>query len=658
MTTPAPILRLESDPGLLTNRRMTLEIGVGLAHLSGRRLSMPWDDLIGSAPGHRPATAGADGAPAVLPSVFDLWDVPVDVVSIEEWADVEQASTYDSIDWGPFMHCVYLADDDPVPHPGVRDFANGRTRYVRLPETDGPVSVAGRPLSFYSYFFHSTGQTRRDLLGTLERLTLKAPYRDLAQHIAGDLGDVNVAHVRRTDLVRGIRAYAGVSPERIAETLASVLPTDETLVIATEADSSSTLFDPIRRRFADVVFMSDVILGEHGEAFRSLPFSEDNALGAITQEVAARGCRFVGTMGSTFTSLIHRRRCQRDPDAPFLFTADYTPRGPTFVDGAYLDRRPGRYSWNRIAYGFGPAPLAWMREWPEAVRSADDEPTTPSDRLGDPPASVHAVVCTDTNPYGDWQCQLQEHTWHRVRQPGELVRLVATPNGEKVPSTTHARLVTTSARNDHPDAPGNYPGFNRLWSMLEWIDLERPTGSVLILDSDFVFRGPVLGHAAPGLVVVQQWYDRGAVAALQSRLAPFLGDAVGRLRPITWPLLIDVGDLRRILPRWIELTALLRRASELWESDMFGFAGAVAEAELDVRFENLGAWMNWPERFVAGAPIIHYCQEVTARDGSPMWNKRRYSPWEPLGLDPNDAALDYCRDFLHLLDDYVRLRNS
>jgi hypothetical protein len=129
-----------------------------------------------------------------------------------------------------------------------------------------------------------------------------------------------------------------------------------------------------------------------------------------------------------------------------------------------------------------------------------------------------------------------------------------------------------------------------------------------------------------------------------------------RVEPFTWPLLIDAGDLAALLPRWIDLTADLRARTGMWESDMFALVGAVAETELTVRYETLGAWMNWPEDFVAGAPILHYCQPVSGRDGSRLWYKQGYRPWEPLGVDPNDAELDYCRDLLHLLDEFIDLQ--
>ena len=646
-----PILRLETDLGLLTNRRMALEIGVGLAHLSGRRLSMPWHDRIGPAPGARPASIDA---PDTRPSVFDLWEVPVDVVSDDEWDD--HSDTVHELDWGPFGQCVYLGDDVAVPHPGITHFANGRTRYVRLPADDDAVSVLGRPLSFASYFFHATGSTRRGLLQAVDGVRLRPAYLDLATRIAAELPRANVAHVRRTDLVKGIRAYAGVSPTMIADTLAAILPTDELLLIATEADPGSALFDPIRERFTEVEFISNVILGDHGAAFGALEFHEDNALGAITQEVAARAERFVGTMGSTFTGMIQRLRCRRDPLEPFSYTADYTPPGPRFADGRYQDSRPGRYSWNRIGLAVSPDVCSWLREWPESVSSPDDDVETGPDRRGEQALPIHAVVCTDTNPYGHWQCELQEHTWARVRQPGELVRLVGCPDDEPAPTMERARVVTTSARNTHPEAPADYAGFNRLWSLHEWLHREQVTGTVLILDADFVFRSPIRSVATPGVVIAQEWFGPGLVESLRHQLEPLTSAEPARIEPVTWPLLIDAGDLARLMPRWLELTAVLRRTVGMWESDMVALVATLAESDLEIRYETLGAWMDWPEEFTAGAPIIHYCQEVVDRDGAPLWFKQRYRPWEPIGCDPNDAALDYCRDFLHLLDEFIRSR--
>ena len=45
------VIRFQQDVGLLSNKRMALEIAVGLAHLTGRRLSMPFEKKIGPVAG-------------------------------------------------------------------------------------------------------------------------------------------------------------------------------------------------------------------------------------------------------------------------------------------------------------------------------------------------------------------------------------------------------------------------------------------------------------------------------------------------------------------------------------------------------------------------------------------------------------------------------
>lgn len=644
------IVRLETDIGLLTNRRMSIEVGLGIAALSGRRLSMDWSHRIGASPGARPAAG--DG---VLPRIDDLWEFDADLVSDDEWAE-RSAEPVDRVEWGQFVDAVYLGDDDAIPHVGVREFANGRSRYVRLRNDGTDVEVIGRPLAHPSYFFHATGERRRLLLDAVSGMRSRPEYLGLADRIADDLGAFQVLHLRRSDLQFGIRPYGEVTPDDLAASVASFLPDDLPIVVASEEDPDAELFVPFRERFGELLFVNELVLGEHGEAFRQLPVCEDNALGLITQEVAVRARRFVGTFGSTFSGYIHRERCRRDPTEPFLFTYDYSPGGARFEDGRYVDRRPGRYSWNRVGIGFDAAALSWLREWPECAVSADDEVDrdqldAPFDRRDEP---VHTLVCTDTKAYGDWQVDLLAHTFRRVGQPGELVRLVACPDGEPL-WTDGARIVSTNGINHHPRAPEWYAGFNRLWSMQEWLSMERPTGSVLMLDCDMVFRATARWVAEPGVVIGQEWFDLARTDLLAQFLAPFTDAPPERLFPITWPAVFDADDLHRLMPSWLERCADLRAGTGRWESDMLALIIAIAESDLEVRYETTSAWTNWPESFVAGAPIIHYCQPVIDRSGRQMWFKQEYEAFEPIGVDPNDAELDYCRDLLHLLDEYTRV---
>jgi hypothetical protein len=280
------------------------------------------------------------------------------------------------------------------------------------------------------------------------------------------------------------------------------------------------------------------------------------------------------------------------------------------------------------------------------------------DMKDDPHGPLYSVVCTDTNPYGDWQTRFLEHTWVESGMPGELLRLVGAPADDPMPVHTSARVVHTSATNTHPQMDVPYAGMNRLLSLREWLDNERPVGTVLILDCDFVFRSPIHLRAEPGSPICQDWFRFGLGEKLIRSWDALTSVDRTSIQGVTWPLLIHTSDLRPMMPRWIDLTVQLRAATGGWESDMFAFVIALAERGLTSKFETLGAWMDWPEDVVAGAPIIHYCQPVLDADGERLWYKQDYRPWEPLGIDPQAAAFDYCRDFLEILNRFVSTKQA
>jgi hypothetical protein len=346
---------------------MALEIGIALAWLSDRRLSMPFEEPINGAP--EPLIPGEDvGPPSRL---LDLFEVPTEVVYPDEWNDINGRAESVRLGWPELGDAVYVQNgpvalDDDV----FRDFSNGRTVVVNVPSDDVEVYRLFdnvRPLAFYSYFIYAVGSQKRELLSLLSGVKARRPFRDLGARIARSIGSFNAAHIRRTDLVAGIPAYRKISPKFIASTIIDQFPSDEPLLICTEADPKSGLFDPLQSHFTEVIFLNDLILGDWGREFFELPRHDENVLGLVTQEVATRARRFLGTMGSTFTALIQRQRLQRDPDEEFLFTGDYTPEGPRFRNGRFEDIREGHFTWNRIGLKMSADVLAWFREWPESV---------------------------------------------------------------------------------------------------------------------------------------------------------------------------------------------------------------------------------------------------------------------------------------------------
>jgi hypothetical protein len=355
------------DVGYLSNKRMALEVGVGLAHLSGRVLSLPIDAPIGWGP--RPTLdAPAAGRPS---SLRDLYDLPVPVMGDEEYAALITEHPIRSVDW-PDLHTAVFVDPPALQFAGdFAEFAIGRPAVTFDPGwVDAPIlDVPARALGFYSYLFFLEADRRRELFALLEQIRLKQPYVQLARDLAAHLGPFNSAHIRRTDHLVGVPQYRAVSPWLIRDNLASVFPAEERLVVCTEADPESDVFVPLRSHFRDVVFLTQVVLGESPwrERFAALPCHDDSALAVLTQELAVGAERFAGTFASTFTAIIHRSRRLRDPTDPFLFTADFLGGETRFEACQYLPVSAGRYSWNRLGYPVGADALAWMREWPEVV---------------------------------------------------------------------------------------------------------------------------------------------------------------------------------------------------------------------------------------------------------------------------------------------------
>lgn len=352
------------DPGYLSNKRMALEIGIGLAVLSRRTLSLPVDRPIGWGP--RPALVGEEaGHPS---SLRDLYELPVEVHGDDAFESLAASSDTRVVEW-PDLHEAVYTDD-----PGAEDlesFALGRPHVSWDPSWgDEPVvQIAARGLGSYAYFFHLDTDRRSSLFELLQSVCPKAPYRVFAEEVTHELGHFNAAHIRRTDHLAGVPDARKVTPWMIRDNLASVLPADERLVVCTEADPGAAAFVPLLEHFEDVVFLSDFVLG-HPDLrgrFSTLERHDDTALAVVTQEVAARAERFVGTFGSTFTGIIHRQRHLAATSEPFLFTGDFLGGGTRFERCAYRDVQPGPFTWNRHAYPVPAGALSWLREWPECV---------------------------------------------------------------------------------------------------------------------------------------------------------------------------------------------------------------------------------------------------------------------------------------------------
>ncbi len=404
----------------LSNGIMSIEIGVLLAFLTNRFLLL---DGNVSPPANIVAYDGRVEN-KVMSKVTDLIDIPVpwdepDEGKLDgiESRELTNKSLMDSI--------FYIPGTVDIESEDASFFARGRKNW--LCETDELfdvplLRVSEKPLiknsnrhrnnlGFYSYFFYLDDENRHAAYQMLARMQAKAPYAELARKVAADLGDFNAVHMRRGDF----KVTYGVTvldrhPWEAIDALDAHFKHDDRLLICTD-ERDDPFFKDIKSTWKDHIFVDHHILDNHAKAFFDLPQHDSIALAYLSQLVAAESQDFIGTMTSTFTSVIQRLRGNRGKQEPFKFLWNELPepgeryergRHPVsecvpLEDGIMIKEFSGPYSWNRYNQCINPA---WMREWPESfltetvleTGSMDKESTHHATRLSGKAAQTEAQL--------------------------------------------------------------------------------------------------------------------------------------------------------------------------------------------------------------------------------------------------------------------------
>ena len=203
---------------------------------------------------------------------------------------------------------------------------------------------------------------------------------------------------------------------------------------------------------------------------------------------------------------------------------------------------------------------------------------------------IYTVFSTTDSPYMQWQSELLEYSWVKAGQPGELVRLVSTDDPDALPKHKYARSVATRQSRVPAHTRDDYAPYNKPSSLLEWIYREQPSGTLLLLDPDCVFRQPVAREVAPGKPVGQHWIEREigdeppfGLGEPFERVRPYCVNDAYEADPVMIPNLIHTRDMQRIALRWLELTGIIRQhvrddaGNPIWESDRVAYIMATAE---------------------------------------------------------------------------------
>ncbi len=277
---------------------------------------------------------------------------------------------------------------------------------------------------------------------------------------------------------------------------------------------------------------------------------------------------------------------------------------------------------------------------------------------------IFTVFSTTANETLQWQSELLEYSWGRVRQPGELVRLVALGPQQPIPRHRLARATGTLCWSPHPYTGDVYPAYNKAASILEWLFTERIEGTILLVEPNCVFRAAVAQEVGPGEARATTWpglphtgqgpFGLGPSFAFLERICV---DRALALPRVTLPVLIHSSDLRKLAARWLELMSIIRVETAhsmpggLGAADEIAYAVAAAEADIPHAISELAVDTSARR---SKAPLLHYSRPIESTRGQVVWDERRYRGWDR--VDPQRAAPGTGRDFLALLEAYIARR--
>lgn len=385
---------VESD---LSNELLSVELAVGIAHLTGRTLVLDGAYAPGAAPDARADRASPPLAPRILDLVDDL---PVPIASRAELQtritaakpsilapDIRLAEAV-------FVDAARVHDEETL-----REFAGSRAVFP-----DPVEEVLHLQASNTGYYSRIIYAPRPSFYATMERVAPRKPYGELAAAVAESLGRFNAVHVRVGDF-RQLMPYRGLDyAQEILRNLAENLSSDETLAIFTDEPENVDFFAPIVAHFSRHVFLASLIGSDFARDFRHLPFHEDAALEWVSNLVLRGAQEFVGTPGSAFSGLVQRHvaiaQARRDlfhQPRGFKFTyPGHATIDVPFENGIYLETRPGRYSWNRIDWPLSEEAKSCYREWPEAIPERQQAAPARAEKTeaARAPTPAHAPVFT------------------------------------------------------------------------------------------------------------------------------------------------------------------------------------------------------------------------------------------------------------------------
>lgn len=358
--------------GGMCNMLMSLDNAVALAHLSGRTL-VPFNARPLDQGHYRPLQPNRDFVRYA--SLLDVFDVPVPVSREcypQESIDVRALRR---LQCGGFLDAPYcISREKIVLESWMDEFLNKRD-VAALWDFNVPggnaaaLAIEAPSLAMHSYFLCLEPPLRAEMNRLLARIQAKPPYQEAARVIASRLGRFNALHLRRGDFVRArfTPRAASITPQEVLGNIEEYFERDVPLAILTDSPDDMAFLGPILDHYRQGFILDRFLLDDAGcrEILAGLPFHDNSILSLLAMLIAIHADNFIGTLVSSFTAMIQRRRGIERGDRRFLFVANDFGEHVRFRHCQFEETRHGRFSWNRAPLPISPHHHGWCREWPE-----------------------------------------------------------------------------------------------------------------------------------------------------------------------------------------------------------------------------------------------------------------------------------------------------
>lgn len=269
---------------------------------------------------------------------------------------------------------------------------------------------------------------------------------------------------------------------------------------------------------------------------------------------------------------------------------------------------------------------------------------------------TYVIYSISNSPYQEWQAELLDYSFRKVKQPGTLIRLCSEdakyPNRDIPISNAGLTISTPNYSQLTPEI--DWPIMNKVGS-LKYLFNEnyfRDFDTLIFLDPDMIFIKPWDPEVTTGTACGQKWKGYARAYCQKTSIQPDLCPE-NENDCLMYPFAIKAGDMK-VMVEDIEYfsTQGYLKCSD-WMADMSAFVIAMVKNGITMKtIDNIGLCNNWDNRNDEDAPIMHYCKPILDKVNREIWGKWAYKPWE-IPPDHTLATNQVDRELLKILQEYI-----